>query len=106
MLLRASRGHFQRSLPSQPERHLERALHPLHEVTAVVDLDDDASIRRRYGRLAGVGLQFGAAITLFALAGNWLDERTGTRPLFLVLGVMLGFAGGTISLVRAVARSG
>ena len=68
----------------------------------MVELDDDASVRRRYGRLAGVGMQFGAAITVFALVGNWLDGRLGTRPLLLVLGVLLGFAGGTISLVRAV----
>jgi F0F1-type ATP synthase assembly protein I len=68
----------------------------------VVGLDDDASVRRRYGRLAGLGVQFGAAITVFALAGLWLDKRVGTSPLFTVLGVLLGFAGGTISLVKAV----
>jgi ATP synthase protein I len=68
----------------------------------VVEIDDDASVRRRYGRMAGLGMQFGAVITVFALVGNWLDGRLGTRPLLLVLGVLLGFAGGTISLVRAV----
>lgn len=68
----------------------------------MVDLDDDATVRRRYGRLAGLGTQFGAAIIVFSLVGNWLDVRLGTRPLLLVLGVLLGFSGGTISIVRAV----
>lgn len=61
---------------------------------------------RQYGQLAGMGLQFGAAIVLFALAGHWLDGKISTTPLFLVLGVLLGFAGGTISLVRQVGRMG
>lgn len=59
---------------------------------------------REIGRLAGIGLQFGAVLTLFALGGYWLDGRLGTRPTFLLLGVLLGFAGGTISLVKATAR--
>ena len=53
-------------------------------------------------RFAGIGLQFGAAITLFSLAGYWVDGRLGTRPAFLIVGVLLGFAGGTISMVKSV----
>ena len=55
-------------------------------------------------RLAGIGVQFGAVISLFALAGYWLDERIGSSPWLLLLGVLLGFAGGTVSLVKAVSR--
>lgn len=68
----------------------------------MVDETDDASVRRRYGRMAGMGMQFGGAVTVFALVGHWLDGKAGTSPLLLVLGVLIGFAGGTISLVRAV----
>ena len=53
-------------------------------------------------RCAGMGLQFGAAITLFSLAGHWLDGRLGTRPALLIVGVLLGFLGGTISIVKSV----
>lgn len=53
-------------------------------------------------RLAGIGVQFGAVISLFALAGYWLDDRMGSSPWLLLLGVLLGFVGGTISLVKAV----
>ena len=55
-------------------------------------------------RLAGIGVQFGAVISLFALVGYWLDERIGSSPWLLLLGVLLGFAGGTVSLVKAVSR--
>jgi F0F1-type ATP synthase assembly protein I len=41
--------------------------------------------------LAGLGLTFGASIVAFTLAGNWADERLGTSPLFLLVGVFLGF---------------
>ena len=68
----------------------------------MVDPDDEATVRSRYGRSAGLGAQFGAVIIVFSLVGNWLDEQLGTRPLLLILGVLLGFAGGTISIVRAV----
>lgn len=48
--------------------------------------------------LAGLGLTMGAAIALFALGGNWLDGRLGTRPLFVLLGVFVGFAAGFLSM--------
>ncbi len=56
------------------------------------------------GRFAGIGIQFGAVISLFALAGYWLDERLGSRPWGLIVGVLLGFLGGTLSLMRSVGR--
>jgi len=56
--------------------------------------------------LAGLGLTMGAAIALFALGGNWLDGRLGTRPLFVLLGVALGFTGGFLSMyTRLTARN-
>jgi F0F1-type ATP synthase assembly protein I len=39
-------------------------------------------------------------LVLPALGGYWLDQRLGTRVLFLILGVMLGFVAATLSLVR------
>lgn len=44
--------------------------------------------------LAGLGVQFFAAILLFAWAGNWLDDRFDMSPLFLLAGVFVG-GGGT-----------
>lgn len=39
----------------------------------------------------GVGLQFVVTLLLFLFAGQWLDEKLGTRPWLLMLGVFLGF---------------
>jgi len=57
---------------------------------------------REYSRYGSVGLQFGVVLALFALAGHWLDERLGSSPIFLVLGVLVGFGGGLISLIRKI----
>lgn len=43
--------------------------------------------------LAGLGMQFFVAILLFVYAGNWLDRRFGTAPLFLLAGLFLGGGG-------------
>jgi F0F1-type ATP synthase assembly protein I len=45
------------------------------------------------GALAGLGFQFFAAILLFVYAGNWLDRRLHSAPLFLLLGVVVGGGG-------------
>ncbi len=48
----------------------------------------------------GVGLQFAVAIIAFLFIGRWLDDRFGTSPWLLILGVMLGAAGGFYSMYR------
>jgi len=62
-------------------------------------------VERKYLRFAGVGVQFGLTIFLLTLLGIWLDDRFGTSPLFTVLLLLLGFGGGTYSLVRQVLGS-
>lgn len=54
---------------------------------------------------AGAGVQFGLTICLFALLGRWLDGRFDTSPWLLILGVLVGFGGGTYSLLKKVSRS-
>ena len=43
--------------------------------------------------LAGLGMQFFAAILLFVYAGNWLDRRFHSSPLFLMSGLFVGGGG-------------
>lgn len=43
------------------------------------------------------------SVGLFAYGGYWLDQRWGLVPLFTLLGVLLGFCGGLIHLLRVVA---
>lgn len=41
--------------------------------------------------LMGIGVQFVAVLLAFLFAGKWLDERLGTSPWLLMIGVFLGF---------------
>lgn len=50
--------------------------------------------------LAGVGIQFAAAVVAFTFAGIWVDRRLGTSPIFTLVGVLLGGGGGFYSLYR------
>lgn len=61
-----------------------------------------ALLSRDLSRYMGLGLQFAVSVGVFTFAGYWLDGRAGTLPLFTLLGVLLGFVGATISLVRHV----
>ncbi len=45
-------------------------------------------------------MQFFAAVLLFVYAGNWLDHRFGTEPLFLLGGLFLGGGGAFYSSYR------
>ena len=40
--------------------------------------------------LAGLGMQFFLSVLLFTYAGNWMDARFGTSPLFVLAGVIGG----------------
>ena len=52
--------------------------------------------------LAGMGVQFLAAILVFLFLGKWLDSKLGTSPLLLILGVFLGAAGSIYAMYRRV----
>jgi ATP synthase protein I len=39
-----------------------------------------------------------------ALAGHWLDEQIGLNPIFLVVGLLLGLAGGSMVVYRLINR--
>jgi F0F1-type ATP synthase assembly protein I len=54
--------------------------------------------------LAGLGMQFFAAILLFVYAGNWLDRRFGTAPLFLLSGVFVGGGGAFYAAYRQLTK--
>lgn len=49
-----------------------------------------------------LGIQLAAAVILFFLIGWWLDTRQGTSPLFMLIGVLVGFIGGMIKFLRSV----
>ena len=62
--------------------------------------------------LATVGLRadwlrvvpfFALVAALFTLGGKWLDDQFSTKPLFVLVGVLLGLVGGTIHLLHSLA---
>lgn len=68
----------------------------------------DRLMGRRKGmsgaEFAGVGLQFGITIVVFAFGGIWLDRKLGTSPLFVIGAVFGGAALGFWEMYRAMIR--
>ena len=52
------------------------------------------------GAAAGMGLQLAVSVILFLLAGQWLDRKLGTAPLFLILLVFVGAGASFYSIYR------
>ena len=52
--------------------------------------------------LAGMGVQFVAAILLFLFVGKWLDSKLGTSPWLLIVGVFVGAGASMYSMYRRV----
>lgn len=42
-------------------------------------------------------------VGMFAYGGFWLDERLGSKPWLLVVGILLGLLGGFVHLLRVFA---
>lgn len=55
---------------------------------------------RQMGRYGGHGLSIGATTSLFAWLGHLLDGWIGTGSLFVILGAVIGFAGGFYGMYR------
>jgi hypothetical protein len=51
----------------------------------------------RPAALAGLGFQFAAALLVFGYAGQWLDRKFDSAPIFLMIGIFFG-GGGTFYL--------
>lgn len=47
-------------------------------------------------RISSIGLQF----VVPAALGWWVDQQWGTKPWFMIVGSLLGFLTGTLSLVQ------
>lgn len=62
--------------------------------------------RRDFARYGGLGMQFAAAVGLFAYVGFRLDRWLETLPLFLIVGVLLGFAAGMLALLARLPKAG
>ena len=57
-----------------------------------------------YGSNAlAAAMTFAVAVAAFAVGGHWLDGKLGSSPAFLIVGCLLGCAGGMLHLIRRLA---
>ncbi len=66
----------------------------------------DRLLHKRKGisgtEFAGIGIQFGITVVVFAFAGVWLDKRLETSPWLVLIMVFAGAGLGFWSMVRKV----
>ncbi len=60
---------------------------------------------QQLGPYMGLGLQLALAMVVFGALGWWLDGRLGTDPWLMVVGLLVGSVGGTVSIIRASIQS-
>ena len=63
--------------------------------------------RKELAKAAGastIGIEMGLAVAFGYLGGHWLDEKLGTSPYLMYLGLAVGFAAGFKSLYRIASR--
>lgn len=58
------------------------------------------SVFTAYAVYGAVGIQLAVSVIAGLLFGNYLDKKLGILPWLTVAGLMLGFIGGLINLVR------
>ena len=62
------------------------------------------NIWQSLGALAGLGFTIAVPITIGTIAGSYLDSFTHTKPLFLLLGLLLGLISGVYGAYRLISR--
>jgi len=87
--------HFRKELAELKKREelLERS------VKKETEASDQPQWRSRAMRYAGLGLEFAAVFFGFVWAGRFLDERLGTKPWLVLVGICFGFG---IALYRLI----
>ena len=64
------------------------------------------NVSGNYARFAGLGITLLLIFGLPTVVGFFLDRLAGTLPLFLLIGLGLGFAGGMFYVYRALQKLG
>lgn len=56
------------------------------------------------GPLFGSGIQLAASVVLMFFLGRWLDEKFGTTPWLMIVGIFFGLGAGLYNFVRIVMK--
>lgn len=59
---------------------------------------------QNWGKYVGIGLQILVGVALGYFVGTWLDRRYGWEPWGVMVGSMLGLAGGMYLLIKDAIR--
>lgn len=54
--------------------------------------------------MSGIVSQLVGSILVGIFVGKWLDEKAGTLPLFLIIGLLLGLATGIYGMLQLISR--
>lgn len=54
------------------------------------------------GRYLDLGMRLALSLIIGVVIGRWADNRLGTSPLFLLLGLLIGVTAGFLTVYRAV----
>jgi F0F1-type ATP synthase assembly protein I len=49
-----------------------------------------------------LGLRLTLSLLIGVVGGRWVDDKVGTSPLFLLLGLFIGISAGFLSVYRSV----
>ena len=80
----------------------ERQPNEEHGSTPPEKRDDRESAS--WHKMAGIGVEFIAAVGVFAALGWWLDGKFATSPWLVIAGCGLGFTVGLYQMVKAADR--
>ncbi len=60
------------------------------------------SALKTLGSLGNLGFQIAIPLVIFVLLGQWLDERYGTSPGFLLGGIAISLIATTLAMIRKI----
>lgn len=63
---------------------------------------NDQSPWRALVLVTAIGIDLAICVLAGVWAGRWLDERMGSDPLFLIIGIFLGLAVGILVIIRLI----
>ncbi|MDG4658504.1 AtpZ/AtpI family protein [Ectobacillus antri] len=57
-----------------------------------------------YALMTGILSQLVGSILIGIFFGKWIDEKVGTFPLFLIIGLLLGLATGIYAMIMLIQK--
>jgi F0F1-type ATP synthase assembly protein I len=61
---------------------------------------DDSNSNGNWGKFVGLGLEMAVGVGLGYLVGTWLDKKYGWAPRGVLIGTLVGVAGGMYLLIK------